>query len=262
MKITVRAELGRLFPHVGSKRELAPRIVKEFPRHKKYVELFSGGAHVYWEKPPAKTEVLNDIDPNIIGFYENFSCKSLKPCKKIKNVCAYTEKARRKVIKGSKDICENLAARRFTIVAGVKTGIKKNECKINPIVTKSLEKNCGVYEKRLKKTKLENMDFRDAFKKHDSKDTLTYMDPPYPKTFQPYRAKREGVRPKEVCDLARKAKGKVIVSYNENAEVRRDCTGRGLYIKTVKTRHPAAHVTKSPSERREVLITNFKPRRK
>lgn len=262
MKITVRAQLGRLFAHVGSKRELAPRIAKDFPKHKKYVELFAGAAHVAFEKEPSKETVLNDIDQNIIGFYKNFSCEALEPCKKIRNVCAYTEKARKRVIKGSKNVCENLAARRFTIVAGVTTGIKRKECAVQKIVTRDLEKNCGVYEKRLKKTKLENMDFRDALKKHDGKNTLFYADPPYAGTFQPYRAKRESVQPEEVCALARKVRGKIVVSYNDTPRVRKACSGRGLYVQSVETRHPAAHVTKSSSKRKELLISNFKPKRR
>lgn len=255
-------QLGKIFPHVGGKRHLAPRIVDLFPPHKKYVEIFGGGAAVYFEKPLAEKNVLNDIDSNITSVYKKFSCDALKPCKKIRNVCAYTEKAKKHVIKGSQNLCENLAARRFTIVAAVTSGIKYDECSTEPIVTRALEKNCAEYEKKLRKTKIENLDFRDAIKKHDGKDVLFFLDPPYPKTSQPYRAERESVQPEEVCGLARKMKGKAVITYNDIPRVRQACTGRGLHVKSVKSRHAAAHVTKSPSERRELIITNFKPRRR
>lgn len=44
-------------------------ILPLIPTHDQYVEPFCGGAPVYWAKAPAKREVLNDIDGNLVNFW-------------------------------------------------------------------------------------------------------------------------------------------------------------------------------------------------
>jgi DNA adenine methylase len=55
----------------GSKRQLAPTIVKLFPRDYEkmvYVEPFCGSAAVFFAKRPSKLEVLNDLDEELVNF--------------------------------------------------------------------------------------------------------------------------------------------------------------------------------------------------
>jgi len=250
--------LGLIMPYVGGKRQLLPQIMPHIPPHKKYVELFVGGGALFFTKPPARENVINDADPFLVKFYRDFTCKKLDKCKKITNVCAFATGAKNRVIKGSADLCDQIAARRFTIVASIRGAVKKNECKTQPVITKTLIRHCPEFEARLNNAKIENMDFRAAFKKHDSPSTFTFADPPYPDTEQPYRPQKVDkmkVHPIDVCDLARKAKGKVLITYNEHPVVRASC--KGLHIKSVPSKHRAAHVTRHSANRRELLIANF-----
>ena len=51
-----------IIPWMGGKRRLAKHLLPMFPEHSCYVELFSGGAALFFMRPtPAKVEVLNDI---------------------------------------------------------------------------------------------------------------------------------------------------------------------------------------------------------
>lgn len=61
MKITALA------PWYGSKRTLAPVIVKELGRHKSYWEPFCGSLAVLLEKPEASMEVVNDLHQDLIN---------------------------------------------------------------------------------------------------------------------------------------------------------------------------------------------------
>lgn len=243
-------------PWVGGKRHLMPKILPLVPPHKTYVEAFGGGAALFFTKPPAEKTVLNDADPFIASFYRNFSCRAVEDCKKIRNVCAFAKEARDRVIEGSSDVCDQIAARRFTIVASVTSGLKTRECKFQPIVTRRLEKNCASFEERLRDAKITSTDFRDAFRKYDAPGTFTFLDPPYPGTSQPYRGDPRAVRPADVCALARKARGKVLITYNDIPEVRAVCT-KGLHVKRVKSKHRAAHVQKASPDRWELLIANY-----
>ena len=47
---------------VGGKSRLAPVIVKQFPEHRTYVEVFGGAAWVLFRKELSHVEVYNDID--------------------------------------------------------------------------------------------------------------------------------------------------------------------------------------------------------
>jgi len=57
---------------VGGKRLLRKRILSLFPPHVCYVEVFGGAAWVLFGKDPSisQVEVLNDIDSELINFYE------------------------------------------------------------------------------------------------------------------------------------------------------------------------------------------------
>lgn len=56
--------------YYGGKQQLLPYILPLIPEHDMYVEPFFGGGAVYWAKEPAKCEVVNDVNMNIVNFYE------------------------------------------------------------------------------------------------------------------------------------------------------------------------------------------------
>lgn len=58
-----------IVPWLGGKRRLADFIVPRFPAHKCYVEVFAGGAALYFLRPPAEVEVVNDINGELVNLY-------------------------------------------------------------------------------------------------------------------------------------------------------------------------------------------------
>nr|NMN90192.1 DNA adenine methylase [Brenneria salicis ATCC 15712 = DSM 30166]RBP62185.1 DNA adenine methylase [Brenneria salicis ATCC 15712 = DSM 30166] len=56
-------------PWIGGKRRLAKQILPLFPAHTCYVEPFCGAAALFFMKPPAKSEVLNDINGELVNLY-------------------------------------------------------------------------------------------------------------------------------------------------------------------------------------------------
>src|SRR5918912_1150609 len=53
----------------GGKWRLAPWIIAHFPPHTWCVEPFGGAASVLLRKPPARYEVYNDLDGEVVGFF-------------------------------------------------------------------------------------------------------------------------------------------------------------------------------------------------
>ena len=54
---------------IGGKRRLADLLLPRFPAHTCYVEVFAGGAALYFLKSPSKVEVINDINGELINLY-------------------------------------------------------------------------------------------------------------------------------------------------------------------------------------------------
>ena len=58
-----------IVPWIGGKRRLAKHILPLFPEHTCYVEPFCGAAALYFMKEPAKVEVINDINGELVNLY-------------------------------------------------------------------------------------------------------------------------------------------------------------------------------------------------
>ena len=60
-----------MFRRVGGKSKIKDEIIKLFPPHKLYVELFIGGGSIFFHKDPSEYEVINDLDKDIFHIYKD-----------------------------------------------------------------------------------------------------------------------------------------------------------------------------------------------
>ena len=58
-----------LVPWVGGKRRLAKHLLPLLPQHTCYVEPFAGAAGLFFAKEPSKSEVLNDVNGDLVSLY-------------------------------------------------------------------------------------------------------------------------------------------------------------------------------------------------
>ena len=59
-----------IIPWMGGKRRLADKLLPYFPEHECYVEVFSGGAALFFMRDqPARVEILNDINGELVNLY-------------------------------------------------------------------------------------------------------------------------------------------------------------------------------------------------
>ena len=56
--------------YYGGKQQLASLIISLIPQHKLYCEPFVGGGAVFFRKEPSAVEVVNDINSELVNFYE------------------------------------------------------------------------------------------------------------------------------------------------------------------------------------------------
>ena len=59
--------------YIGGKSRLSKIIIDAIPAHKTYVEVFAGGAWVFFRKEPSAVEVINDLDKELVSFYRVLS---------------------------------------------------------------------------------------------------------------------------------------------------------------------------------------------
>ena len=53
----------------GGKGNLVSKLLQFIPAHDAYIEPFFGGGSLFFAKRPAKIEVINDIDKDLMNFY-------------------------------------------------------------------------------------------------------------------------------------------------------------------------------------------------
>ena len=58
--------------YYGGKQQMLKYIMPNIPQHNIYTESFVGGGALYWSKEPAKLEVINDINREVVNFYNIF----------------------------------------------------------------------------------------------------------------------------------------------------------------------------------------------
>jgi len=225
---------------------------------------FVGGGSVFFHKPLAQENVINDKDRDVIVVYKAFKNKAgFMKCdmkgsenkydriknKKKKNACdvAYLNKW---------SFASNTNGKGYVLAKNKKKKLKQYGKRFRPndkdfgIKYQKAHKND--YNQKLKNTKLLNQDFLKVVKKYAKKSSdFVYADPPYVGSDNLYKEK--GVTPKEVCNEAKKSKAKWMISYNDHPEVRKFCNK--IKMSKVSTKHRLS----STSEKlgKELLITNF-----
>jgi len=253
-----------MIARAGGKTQLVPTIMKKAPVHDVYVEPFVGGGAMFLRKPKAKKNVINDKDSDVITVYKSFQNGSgfskcdLTPSKKrFDKIKAKTNKSACDVAYLNKlsfgSSMKSFALGKFMGKNPTGTYKKRFPVGRNDIGIKYQKAHGEDYKEKMKNTVVTSQGFEKVMKKYDSKKTLHYLDPPYVGTEKIYK-ENDAVSPEKVCDLAKKMKGKVIISYNDHPAVRKAC--KGMKISKVNTRYSFSGASNNKGAK-EVLITNY-----
>ena len=240
--------LRPIIPYFGGKSKIANKIISKFPKnYDTYVEPFAGGASVYWKETKAKRYVINDKDKDVYNLYKSAknSPSKVKSCK------LNPSKSKFKKIrdKNKHSACDTMNLFKHSFGADGRAFANHHGLRNNTFTDAHAEK--------LKKTTVLNQDFRKVVNKYKgSPKTVIYLDAPYVKGGDTYKV--HGVTPKEVCDSVKKAKAKVVISYDKNAEVKKSCSNKGLKFHTVSFKYSDPNKGGISNKlKQEYLITNY-----
>jgi site-specific DNA-adenine methylase/predicted RNA-binding Zn-ribbon protein involved in translation (DUF1610 family) len=174
-----------LFGHVAGKGSIADALVKLFPEHKTYTEIFAGGAAVFWAKPKdaSQIEVLNDYNSEVAHAYKFAQHVTDAQIAALKRKNWIGEKELFKRLRDSKP--SDPADRFYRFMYLRKAGFMRCETscapdKVGVHVAKTLFDRLPVFRERLAGVKIYHGDYMKPLRAHDARDTLHFLDPPFP----------------------------------------------------------------------------------
>ena len=253
-----------IIPWLGGKRRLADKLIPLIPPHECYVELFCGGAALYFMRPvPAPVEVLNDINGELINLYrvvqhhlEEF-VRQFKWALSSRQVFKWLQTTHTEPLT---DI--QRAARFFYLqqhafggkVSGQNFGYATSAPSINLL---RIEENLSAAHLRLAQgTIVENLPWQDCLSRYDRGHTFFYADPPYWQV-EGYGVPFEIDQYEQMAASMHSMQGKMLVSINDHPDIRR--VFDGLTLHDVGIRYSVANKNGTPMESRELVITNYEP---
>lgn len=209
----------------GGKAKLASRIVRHFPPHHTYVEPFGGSAAVLLAKPPAKVEVYNDVDRELVNLFRVLREPVLHD--RLKTACENTLYARAEfelAATPSDDPVE--AARRFMVRQRQSHGgmgrcwsycISDAQGNMSSAVRRWLSgvERLAEIHQRMRSVQVEADDWSAVIPRYDSSGTLFYLDPPYAADTRVgggYRHELEPDGHERLVDAILQVKGMVVLS--------------------------------------------------
>lgn len=249
-----------IVPWIGGKRRLAKHILPLFPAHTCYVEPFCGAAALYFLKTPSKTEVINDINGELVNLYRVVKHHLEEFIRQFKWALVS-----RQIYKWLQDTPEETLtdiqrAARFYYLKKQAFGGKVADHTFGTSTTSAprfnllrIEEELSMAHLRLSRTLIEHLDWHQCIERYDRPHTLFYCDPPYWGT-EGYGVEFGLENYDHMADLARRIKGKMIISVNDIPEMRQ--VFNGLNMQSVDISYNLK-VTGKPSPKKELVICNF-----
>ncbi|WP_428718594.1 DNA adenine methylase [Undibacterium curvum] len=248
-----------IIPWIGGKRRLADQLIPNFPPHKCYVEVFAGGAALYFMRQPADVEVINDINGELVNLYRVVKNHLEEFVRQFKYALSS-----RDVFKWLQDTPpETLtdiqrAARFFYLqqhafggkVDGQNWGTATTAPPVNLL---RIEENLSAAHLRLAGAFIENLDWHKLMLKYDRPHTFFYLDPPYWET-EGYGVDFGIEQYERMAALLKTISGKAIISLNDHPDIRRIFAD--FQIDTVPIKYTVGGGAKSV-DRNEVIIYSW-----
>jgi DNA adenine methylase len=242
--------LRPFFCRVGSKRDIASFVMDYFPdpdTYNTYVEPFIGGGAIFWKKTPTDTEVINDLDKDLIAGYRRLRDVKTRDFRTDLNTAP---KLQRFVDGPLRSDMDRLTAQLVTACNTFGAmGVGKIYTSSNP-ATKL--RKLDEYQERLRGVKIENQSYEKIIAKYDGPKTFFYLDPPYEDSGGLY--KHSAFDYEALRTVLSKTKGRWLLSINDSPNIRRIFKGFFFKSFTVKAK---GSVKIGVAARKELLISNY-----
>lgn len=228
-----------LIPWMGGKRRLAKHLLPLFPEHTCYVEPFAGGAALFFLRPqPAKVEVLNDINGQLINLYRVVQHHFDEFVRQFEWTLTSREVFARLQSTPPESMTDIQRAARFFYLQHTAFGGKTVDQHFGTSTTGkpwsaiTIAGKLAASRQRLSGVIIENEPWERCFKRYDRPHTFFYCDPPYWQTAGYDRA-FDWAQYQLLARMMANAQGKVMLSINDHPDIRtlfRDFRSQPLQI--------------------------------
>lgn len=251
---------------MGGKNRSVDLILSIMPKHYTYVEPFFGAGWIFFAKDKANVEILNDINGDLINFFEiirtQYEQFEERICYTLKSKDLFMEYRQ---TMSDKNLSPLERAFRFYYVnqnafGGLVRYNSKGICN-SPYMRHPKRKPGGSYweldkiinaHKRLKDVSIENDDFKIIITKYDTEDTLFFLDPPYECKSGKYNGEPT-FDYDELLTQCRNIKGKFILTLNSGLEDK----FKEFYIMPNDVHYSIGCTTNSSKTYKEIIVTNY-----
>jgi len=260
-----------ILPYYGGKYTMSKRLVPLIPPHERYFEVFAGGLSMFFRKPKAKWNVLNDIDRNIVNLY---TCV-IEKYDELTNYLFWIPKSRELFVNYRDEIKEERdfnipdpyqAAKYFYSVRYSFNKSIHTPFAMNKDLNKDFADELKYSRKFIGGGTIENLDFEELVTRYKpKKGDFWYLDPPYYIATEKAKQKRDYYmntfnlddhqRMKESVDVINKAGGYFMVSYDYREEVAE--LYKDYNIQTINIVYAGATDESRHKKRKEYVITNY-----
>ncbi len=246
-----------ILTRVGNKSKLAKEIQKYFPKHKIYIELFFGAGGMFFNKPKAKYNIVNDLDSDVFNLFQVIMNQKEEIEKAFYMMPIHSDLW--KYWKKNKEVDPIKKALRFLLLSnfsylGKSDTLRLNNHNASTLLYKNIKKTYDF----LFGVDFMNYDFRDVFKKipfHNEKEineSFVYADPPYLNTGNNYSSSFTEKESIDLFDCLQKTGCKWAMSEFNNLFILDQAEQRKLNVHIIGER-------KTLKNRQiEILITNYK----
>lgn len=249
-----------IIPWIGGKRRLAKHILPMFPEHQCYAEPFCGAAALFFMKGPSKTEVINDINGELINLYRVVQNHLEEFYRQFKHALVSRQIYEWLKITPTEILTDIQRAARFYYLQKMSFGgkIESQSFGVAPSAKPRLnllrlEQDLSDAHLRLSRAYIENLSWDKLIEKYDREYSLFYCDPPYWQT-EGYGVKFGFEQYERLAKLARTIKGKMIISHNDHPDIR--ALFDGMKITEANIKYTVGGVEKSPITT-ELIIQNW-----
>ncbi len=161
-------------------------IIDKMPMHGCYVEVFAGGASVFFQKPPSQSEVINDLDKDLVTLYRSVKNHPEELYRQFKFSLVSRMEFEREQKVAAETLTDIQRAARYLYLQKTAFGGKivgqtfgtatTGKPRLNIL---NLESTLEQAWQRLAQVQIECLDFRNLIQKYDREHTFFFLDPPY-----------------------------------------------------------------------------------
>lgn len=250
-----------IIPWLGGKRRLADKLIPLFPPHDCYVEVFCGGAALYFLRPvPAQCEVLNDINGELTNLYRVVQHHLREFIDTFH--WALSSRAQFDLFQETppRILTDIQRAARFYYlrhhafggrVAGETYGTATTTPAPNLY---RIEENLSRAHLRMAGTNIESLAWDECMRRYDRSHTFFYLDPPYWET-EGYGVPFGWEQYEAMATAMASCQGKAMLSINDHPDIR-TCFGQ-FPVLELDIKYSVGNNNGQPSVSQELVFANW-----